>query len=80
MTIEKLGNAFSPFEAHKTDRTVLSAERPIFSDKPSIDTYGILNLTGYFLHDNFKYTFNFQSTYAYPEWKLIGMRVNVYAE
>lgn len=77
-TSEKLRDIFNSFVDQKIDITILNDTTPVFSEKPTIDENGVLILKGYYSYKDYQpVNFQVKYIYEYPDWKLIGIKVNL---
>lgn len=74
-TVEDMKDHFKVFIDNDVDLSVLQGVDPVFSEKPSFDSGGVLNLKGYYLYPGSQIIFNFEYIYEYPDWKLSGIGV-----
>ena len=77
-TPEDLKASFITFIDNKVDLTVLSNTTPFLSEKPIIDSDGLLILKGYYSYQNYPpVNFQLKYIYEYPEWKLVGIKIDL---
>lgn len=73
----ELRQAFASFVDQQIDLRFLADETPVFSRAPSIDEQGALQLAGYYATERGQVQFELSYVYEHPEWKLIGIHVNL---
>ena len=76
ITGEKLGEIFKTFSQNDIDLTNLREMEPVFSKKPFVDD-NILTIEGAFPEPSRSTTFVFKYLYEHPQWKLIGINVQM---
>jgi hypothetical protein len=76
-TPEALEGAFSSFIDQGIDLRFLADEPLAFSEPPSLDEQGVLRLVGYYGTADGRVSFDYSFVYEHPEWRLIGIQVDV---
>lgn len=76
-TTEELKQSFLSFIQQQIDLTGIKDVEPVFSAAPAINDQGFLKVTGYFPTQPAMVYFNLGYTYEHPDWKLIGVDINV---
>lgn len=76
-TKEELSNAFKTFSDQNIDLTGLQGLNPLFTQEPYLDKNDWLILQGYYPTQPSIVYFTLKYLYEKPEWKLIGINVNV---
>ncbi len=77
ITPEKIETAFKSLLDANVDITGIKGKDPVFSEKPYIDSKGILLVKGYYLIQPYAVNFNLGYLFEYPVWKLINIEVNL---
>lgn len=74
---EELQGYFQEFVDEGIDMSYVDTLKPIFSAPPSIDEDNVLHLKGYYTSQPSMTYFEFDYLYEYPNWRLIGVNVEV---
>jgi hypothetical protein len=73
VTADGLYEVFRTFSDQNADLTVLGSLEPVFSKTLGIDSDGVLALKGYYQSQPSVTYFDMQYIYEHPEWKLLGI-------
>jgi hypothetical protein len=76
-TAEKLQAVFQEFITKQVDIGGIRDVEPVFDDPPSLDNDERYVLKGYFPTKPSRVKFDLKYTYEHPDWKLVGINVQV---
>jgi len=76
-TAEELKQGFAAFINQKIDLTAVKGVEPVFDKVPIINEQDVLELAGYFPTKPAMVYFKLGYTYEHPDWKLVGIDINV---
>ncbi len=74
---EELMKAFQSFIDNNINLVGISGVDPVISEKPSFNKDDFLLISGYYPTEPAMVYFHLKFTYEHPEWKLVGIKVNL---
>ena len=77
LTVTQLKNAFQPFIDTNADLSGIKDLHPIFEIPPSINSDGILTLTGHYNTKPYLTNFTLRFIFEFPYWKLYAIQVKI---
>lgn len=77
LTQGQLQRAFQPFIDKEVDLSGIHNVKPILDPPPSINTEGLLLISGHYPTSPYKVFFALKFVYELPRWKLFGIDVNL---
>jgi hypothetical protein len=76
----ELRSTFKTFVDKKIPLTVVETSQPVFTEKPSIDSDGILSATGHYPTKPFRVAFTLRFLSEESQWRLVGIEVTTKEE
>jgi hypothetical protein len=80
MSESELRNTFKTFVDKKVPLTVVETSQPVFTEKPSIDSDGILSATGHYPTKPVRVAFTLRFLNEESQWRLAGIEVSTKEE
>jgi hypothetical protein len=79
-TAQDLQDSFQSFIDNEVDMSGVADVDPVFAEKPSIDSDGMLNINGTFPTKPYNVKFELQYIFENKDWKLVSINVNLEEE
>jgi len=80
MSLDDMRSTFHVFVEKKIPLTVIETSAPVFTEKASIDSDGILNVAGHYPTKPFRVVFALRFLNEESQWRLAGIQVNTKEE
>ncbi|MBM3890940.1 MAG: hypothetical protein FJ388_17655 [Verrucomicrobia bacterium] len=77
ITAEKFQSVFQEFIIKQINLSAIEGVAPVYDEPPSINSDGVLVLSGYYPAKTLRVTFRLKFVYEHPEWRLFGINVSV---
>lgn len=78
LTLGQLSRAFQPFIDSQVNIANIAGTEPVLDPPPSINSEGILIVTGSYPTRPLRVVFQLKYVYELPKWRLFGLDVNLY--